>query len=114
MESVFHALAHPARRQALRYLARESLTAGDLAARFDAAAPTMSRHFSILKEADLIREVKFLAESGVRMVGLGALGYDARPEYHKATASKCRKVGMDVLVCTPEKLAESMATIIRG
>jgi len=65
-------------------------------------------------EADLIREVKFLAESGVRMVGLGALGYDARPEYHKATASKCRKVGMDVLVCTPEKLAESMATIIRG
>ncbi|MBZ6377300.1 hypothetical protein B5C34_05620 [Pacificimonas flava] len=56
MESVFHALAHPARRQALRYLARESLTAGDLAARFDAAAPTMSRHFSILKEADLIRE----------------------------------------------------------
>ena len=65
-------------------------------------------------EADLIHEVKFLAESGVRMVGLGALGYDARPEYCKSTAKKCRKVGMDILVCTPEKLAESMARIIRG
>ena len=27
---------------------------------------------------------------------------------------KLRKVGMDILVCTPEKLAECMARIIRG
>ncbi len=65
-------------------------------------------------EGDLVREVKALAESGVRMIGLGALGYDARPEYHKQTASKCRKVGMDILVCTPERLADAMARIIRG
>ena len=44
----------------------------------------------------------------------GALGYDARPEYNKATARKCRKVGMDILVCTPERLAEAMAEIIKG
>jgi len=43
-----------------------------------------------------------------------ALGYDARPDYHKPTAKKCRKAGMDVLVCTPERLAECMAEIIRG
>ncbi len=65
-------------------------------------------------EQNLVRQTKLLAESGVRLVGLGALGYDARPEYNKATAKKCRKVGMDILVCTPEKLAESMARIIRG
>jgi Mg-chelatase subunit ChlD len=65
-------------------------------------------------ESDLVREVKLLAESGVRMIGLGALGYDARPEYHKQTAARCRKVGMDILVCTPEKLADAMAQIIRG
>ncbi len=55
-----------------------------------------------------------MADSGVRMIGLGALGYDARPAYNKSTAGKLRKVGMDVLVCTPEKLAECMAQIIRG
>jgi Mg-chelatase subunit ChlD len=65
-------------------------------------------------ERDLIRQTKTMAESGVRMVGLGALGYDARPAYNKSTAGKLRKSGMDILVCTPEKLAECMARIIRG
>jgi Mg-chelatase subunit ChlD len=65
-------------------------------------------------ERDLIRQVRTMAESGVRMIGLGALGYDARPAYNKATAGKLRKVGMDILVCTPETLAECMAQIIRG
>jgi Mg-chelatase subunit ChlD len=65
-------------------------------------------------ERDLVRQVRTMSESGVRLIGLGALGYDARPEYNRATAGKLRKVGMDVLVCTPEKLAECMAEIIRG
>lgn len=65
-------------------------------------------------ERDLIDQVRVMADSGVRMIGLGALGYDARPEYNRATARKCRKVGMDILVCTPERLAEAMAEIIRG
>lgn len=65
-------------------------------------------------ERDLIKEVAGLADAGVRMVGLGALGYEARPQYNKQTANKCRKVGMDVLVCTPEKLAECMGEIISG
>lgn len=65
-------------------------------------------------EKDLVDQVRVMADSGVRMIGLGALGYDARPEYNKATAGKCRKSGMDILVCTPERLAEAMAEIIRG
>lgn len=65
-------------------------------------------------ERDLIRQTREMAESGVRMIGLGALGYNARPEYNKATARKLRKVGMDILVCTPERLAECMGEIIRG
>ncbi len=55
-----------------------------------------------------------MSQAGLRMIGLGALGYDARPEYNKTTAAKCRKAGMDILSCTPEKLAEAMAHIIRG
>ena len=65
-------------------------------------------------DQDLVDQVRAMADSGTRMIGLGALGYDARPEYNKATAGKCRKVGMDILVCTPERLAEAMAEIIRG
>jgi Mg-chelatase subunit ChlD len=65
-------------------------------------------------ERDLVRQVRTLSEAGVRLIGLGALGYDARPAYNKTTAGKLRKVGMDILVCTPERLAECMAQIIRG
>jgi Mg-chelatase subunit ChlD len=65
-------------------------------------------------ERDLIREVRAMSESGIRMIGLGALGYDCRPAYNRSTAGKLRKAGMDILVCTPEKLAECMGQIIRG
>lgn len=65
-------------------------------------------------ERSLVNKIGELAQAGVRVIGLGALGYDARPDYHKSTARKCRKAGMDLLVCTPEKLAECMAQIIRG
>lgn len=65
-------------------------------------------------ERDLVRQARAMAESGIRMIGLGALGYDARPAYNKTAAAKLRKAGMDILVCTPEKLAECMARIIRG
>ena len=65
-------------------------------------------------ERDLVRQVRAMAEAGIRMIGLGALGYDAGPPTTSGTAGKLRKVGMDILVCTPEKLAECMAQIIRG
>jgi Mg-chelatase subunit ChlD len=65
-------------------------------------------------ERDLVAQTRLMADGGLRMIGLGALGYDARPSYNKGTAGKLRKVGMDILVCTPEKLAEAMAEIIRG
>ena len=65
-------------------------------------------------ERDLVKQVGEMSQSGIRTIGLGALGYDARPTYNKSTAKKCRKAGMDILVCTPEKLAECMAEIIRG
>jgi Mg-chelatase subunit ChlD len=65
-------------------------------------------------ERDLVRQTEEMFQAGVRMIGLGALGYDARPAYNRTTAKKLRKAGMDVLSCTPEKLAECMAGIMRG
>jgi len=65
-------------------------------------------------EAAMIDETRNMVDAGVRMIGLGALGYDCRTAYCKETAKKLRKAGMDILACTPEKLAECMARIIRG
>jgi Mg-chelatase subunit ChlD len=65
-------------------------------------------------EGEMVKQIREMCAAGIRMIGLGALGYDARPEYNKTAAAKCRKAGMDILSCTPEKLAEAMAQIIRG
>lgn len=50
----FKALADPTRREILSLLRRGEMTAGDLAERFDMTKPTMSHHFSVLKDADLL------------------------------------------------------------
>ncbi|MYM37359.1 autorepressor SdpR family transcription factor [Duganella sp. FT50W] len=52
--SAFKAIADPARREILRLLRGGEMTAGELAERFDMSKPTMSHHFSVLAEADLI------------------------------------------------------------
>jgi len=55
MDLVFKALADPTRREILRLLNEGERTAGQLAEQFDISAPSMSHHFNILKNADLIR-----------------------------------------------------------
>ncbi|HME57137.1 MAG TPA: autorepressor SdpR family transcription factor [Terracidiphilus sp.] len=50
----FKALADPTRREILALLRRGERTAGDLAEKFDMTKPSMSHHFSVLKEAGLI------------------------------------------------------------
>lgn len=54
----FKALADPVRREILGYLKEGKLTAGDIAAKFDLTAATVSYHLSVLKKADLIFETK--------------------------------------------------------
>jgi len=51
---VFKALADPTRREILRLLGVGEMSAGQLAEKFDMTKPSMSHHFSVLKEADLI------------------------------------------------------------
>ena len=50
----FKAIADPTRREILRILRRGEMTAGDLAEHFDMTKPTMSHHFAVLKEAELL------------------------------------------------------------
>nr|WP_315391688.1 autorepressor SdpR family transcription factor [uncultured Duganella sp.] len=52
--NAFKAIADPARREILRLLRQGEMTAGELAAHFDMSKPSMSHHFAVLSEADLI------------------------------------------------------------
>lgn len=55
---VFHALASDPRRMMLVHLSQATLTAGEIAARFDMAKPSISQHLSILENAELIESEK--------------------------------------------------------
>lgn len=55
VNEVFKALSDPTRREILRILAGGERTAGELAEPFAMTKPSMSHHFAVLKEADLIR-----------------------------------------------------------
>ncbi|MBL7837607.1 MAG: winged helix-turn-helix transcriptional regulator [Bacteroidetes bacterium] len=52
---VFQAIADPTRRAILALLASQSLTAGAIAANFDSARPTVSKHLLILTECGLLK-----------------------------------------------------------
>ena len=54
LNQVFKALSDPTRREILRILGQGERTAGELSASFDMTKPSMSHHFAVLKEADLI------------------------------------------------------------
>ncbi len=54
MNAVYRALADPTRRRILAMLRRGPLNAGAIAAAFDSAWPTISRHLTVLRDADLI------------------------------------------------------------
>jgi len=51
---VFQAIADPTRRAILLLLASQSMTAGAIAANFDTARPTVSKHLLILTECELL------------------------------------------------------------
>jgi DNA-binding transcriptional ArsR family regulator len=58
MNGVFKALSDPTRRRVLQLLRSGPRSAGELAEEFDVSKPTMSAHFAVLQEADLIEADK--------------------------------------------------------
>jgi DNA-binding transcriptional ArsR family regulator len=54
MSRVFKALSDPTRRAVLQLLRERPMTAGELADRFPVSKATMSAHFAVLREAELI------------------------------------------------------------
>jgi DNA-binding transcriptional ArsR family regulator len=53
---IFRALADPTRRQILQELKKRELAAGEITACFSISGPSISRHLSVLKSADLVSE----------------------------------------------------------
>ena len=53
---VFQAIADPTRRAILLLVATQSMTAGAIAANFDTARPTVSKHLQILTECSLLEQ----------------------------------------------------------
>jgi len=53
---VFQAIADPTRRSILLLVASQTMTAGAIAANFDTARPTVSRHLQILTECELLQQ----------------------------------------------------------
>lgn len=56
MQDTLRALADPTRREILTLLRAGPLTAGQIAEHFPVSAAAISRHLSVLKEADLVRD----------------------------------------------------------
>ena len=70
MEAALKAIAEPRRRQILRLVRDDELSAGEIASNFDVTRPAVSQHLNVLKEAGLVSERR----NGTRRL------YRARPE----------------------------------
>ena len=56
MQTVLDAIASPRRREILRLVWDQELSAGDIAARFDVSWPAISQNLAILRKAGLVTE----------------------------------------------------------
>lgn len=58
LQNTLRALSDPIRREILNLLKAGRMSAGDIADHFDVTGAAVSRHLSVLKEADLIRDTR--------------------------------------------------------
>ena len=56
MQDTFQALVDPTRREILNLLKQSRMSAGEISNHFSISGAAVSRHLSVLKEADLIRD----------------------------------------------------------
>ena len=58
LQATLKALSDPIRREILNLLKAGQLSAGEITDHFDVTAASISRHLSVLKEANLIRDTR--------------------------------------------------------
>ena len=92
MNAVFQALSDPTRRRILQLLRDRDLSAGEIAEHFQLAKSTLSGHFNVLKQADLIIAEKqkttifyslnlsVVEETVAAVMGLFSVGKSTEPD----------------------------------
>lgn len=99
MSNVFKALADPTRRQVLALLRERPMSAGELADHFQVSKPTMSAHFTVLREAGLIDASKH-GKSIIYRLKMSVL--------EEALMGLAQTVGLDLTgAATPEEKEET-------
>ena len=63
---------------------------------------------------EMLAEIRMLADSGAKLLGLAALDDDAKPRYHTGNAASAVSAGMSVAAVSPERLAQWVGDQIRG
>jgi DNA-binding transcriptional ArsR family regulator len=58
LQNTMKALSDPIRREILNLLKNGRMSAGDIVERFEVTGASISRHLSVLKDADLIRDTR--------------------------------------------------------
>lgn len=58
LQNTLKALSDPVRREILNMLKKGKLSAGEISDRFEISGAAISRHLSVLKEADLVRDIR--------------------------------------------------------
>ncbi len=58
IQNTIKALADPSRREILELLKADRLSAGEIGEKFPVSGAAISKHLSVLKEADLIRDTR--------------------------------------------------------
>lgn len=61
-----------------------------------------------------VRKMEFLLESGIKAIGLLAISDQGAPSYNEQLAERLATLGMPCFGCTPERLPELLAGVLRG
>ena len=61
-----------------------------------------------------LRKMESVLESGVKAIGLLAISDKGQPSYNEALANKLASMGMPCFGCTPDRLPDMLAAVIKG
>jgi hypothetical protein len=71
-------------------------------------------HDTSPNESRFVKRMEFLLESGVKAVGLLAISDQGQPAFNENLAEKLAKLGMPCFGCTPDRLPDLLAAVIKG
>lgn len=65
-------------------------------------------------ESRFVKKMEFLLESGIKAVTLLAITDQGQPSYNERLAEKLAKMGMPCFGCTPDRLPDLLAAVLKG